>query len=135
MLVMMEANESLAYVAGFFDGEGCLMISRNGFNSSIIAQITNSDERVIHYINALLPGHIYGQKRYGRKKIYRLVWRGEDAIDTIELLLPYLIIKKTMANLVLEYYDQLYSDSPVCIKDLRSDYRIKLSAICKGKDG
>ena len=125
----MEANESLAYIAGFFDGEGCLMILRNGVKSSITAQITNSDEHVIYYINALLPGRIYGQKRYGRKKIYRLVWSGEEAINTIELLLPYLVVKRVMADLVLDYHDCLSSGYPIRTKELRDDYRAKLLAL------
>lgn len=133
----MEADESLAYVAGFFDGEGCLLITKNGVESSVVAQITNSDEYVIHYINALLPGRIYNQKRYGRKKIYRLVWSGDEAINTIELLLPYLVIKKVMADLILEYYSRLskvnspFNDSSIPTKELRDDYRLRLLTMRK----
>jgi len=99
----MEANETLAYAAGFLDGEGCVM-TRGGTISSIIVQVTNSNESVIHYMNALLPGRIYGQKRYGRKRIYRLVWTGQEAVNVLELLMPYLVVKRTVAELALEFW-------------------------------
>ena len=127
----MEANESLAYIAGFLDGEGCLMISRSGAKSSIVVQITNSDEDVIHYINTLLPGRVYGQKRYGRKEIHRLVWTGENAVNVIELLLPYLFVKKRLAEIMLDYYAEITD----CIRfrasvsDVRESYRVEVSRL------
>lgn len=105
----MEANESLAYVAGFVDGEGCIrIVSGIRGPSGVSLHIVNSDEGVIDYINLLLPGRKYNQKRYGRRNLYRLCWSGEAAIDVIELILPYLIVKERIARLVVEYWRKFF---------------------------
>ncbi len=102
----METNESLAYIAGFFDGEGCVMVSDSkGRCSTITIQFTNTNLDVLDYIANLLEGsRIYSQKRYGRKEIWRLVLSSSFAVDAIELLLPYLVVKKDVAKLALEFY-------------------------------
>ena len=98
----MEANESLACVAGIVDGEGsiCVTVSagkRPRPGHILRVAVYNTCWDVIYYINALLPGNIvednWAKKRnpsYRTK--YSLVWYGTKAVDVIELLLPYLII-------------------------------------------
>lgn len=102
----MEANESLAYIAGFLDGEGCIMIRkyRSKYNE-VCVQITNSNLEVLEHIAVLLEGsRLYNQKRYGRKEIWRVVLTNKWAVHNLELLFPYLIVKKEVAKLAIDYY-------------------------------
>lgn len=103
----MEAIETLAYIAGLFDGEGCVLVSHpKTARSSIVIQITNSNRDAIEYVARLLEGSsVYNQKRYGRKEIWRLQLSGKLAIDALELLLPYLIVKKDVAEMAIDFYD------------------------------
>ncbi len=110
----MEANESLAYIAGFIDGEGCIRIGRGVLGpSGVSLHVVNSDEGVIDYINLMLPGRKYNKKRYGRKNLYRICWSGQDAINVIELVLPYLIVKRRLAELITEYWKEFFEWSEV----------------------
>ncbi len=97
----MEANESLAYIAGILDGEGCIGVYSNGATgNSLTVVITNLCEELIDYIDACLPGCKYSR----RDKYFELHWHGRDAVLVIELLLPYLIVKKDVAEVALEFY-------------------------------
>jgi len=97
----MEANESLAYIAGILDGEGTVGVYANGATgNSLVVIITNSCEDLIDYIDACLPGNKYF--RYG--KYFDLRWHGQDAEFVLELLLPYLIVKRDGAEVGIEFY-------------------------------
>jgi len=116
----MESNESLAYIAGFVDGEGSVGLTNpRGTCSSVIVQLVNTNSEVMYYINACLPGRMYVQARPGRKVIYRLYWQGQDAITVLELLLPYLVVKRRIAELALEFwrsciaYVDIDTDEPI----------------------
>ena len=112
----MEANETLAYIAGIIDGEGCISVSvlhsKSGrSHNSIYVKIGNTCEEVIRYIDVLLPGGTSEVPGYGnRKTTYIIQWYGESAIDVIELVLPYLIIKRKVAELALDMWQRCFAN-------------------------
>ncbi len=135
----MEANESLAYIAGFVDGEGSIGIHKSqGLYATLWLQVSNADERVIQYISHLLPGRIYATRRTRNGKVckisYKIQWNSQEAIDVLELILPYLIVKKDMAEVALEFWYKCYTNNQGRIISeaeviLRKSYKDRISEL------
>lgn len=92
-------SEFLAYVAGFFDGEGCIQIPCNERgNYSLRINVCQKSEAVLQYIRSRLGGEISDGR--GVKILY---WHGFNALPVLELILPWLVVKKSQAELAIEF--------------------------------
>jgi hypothetical protein len=109
---MKEAE--LAYIAGLVDGEGYIGIRKASWRKyhhlKLLVQITNSDREVIEWINSLArvlvgAGYIEVFKgRKGRRDRYTFKLEGMKSIKQfLQMILPYLRIKKKQAELVLRF--------------------------------
>jgi len=92
----------IAYAAGFFDGEGCISISKNG---AVDIRITNTAKNVLVKFQNLFGGTIGNRTQKVNKTQYAFCLYGENAIDFINLLKPYLVEKLPQAETILEYYE------------------------------
>jgi hypothetical protein len=92
----------LAYTAGFFDGEGCISIGKNG---AVDIRITNTAKSVLVKFQNLFGGNIGNRTQKVNKTQYAYCLYGENAIEFIKLLKPYLIEKLPQAETILEYYE------------------------------
>ncbi len=92
----------IAYAAGFFDGEGCISISKNG---AVDIRITNTAKNVLVKFQNLFGGTIGNRTQKVNKTQYAFCLYGESAIDFINLLKPYLVEKLPQAETILEYYE------------------------------
>ena len=96
---------NLAYVAGFFDGEGCVSFCRvrSSFYPRVL--ITNTDLYVLKEIQNKFGGDI--RKLVGRKKnwkqcyMLRICW--SSAVDFLDKISPYLRIKDRQAHTVFAW--------------------------------
>ena len=104
-------KEDLAWVAGFFDGEGSVTIShpqpveRPGwFGLQVrISQITKEPLTVISAMFGGTVGVRDNSGGFGTRQIYQWSLTSTKAGEFLELLLPYLIVKKADALLALEF--------------------------------
>jgi len=102
------SNAMKGYLAGLVDGEGTISISKTRaeeyshkyrFNCRIYIDSTNKKflEKVREKVGL---GSIYQQKR--RSKAHKRLWRwgiyGSDTEKFLEMILPYLQIKKSKLN-------------------------------------
>jgi len=102
-----------AYLAGIVDGEGCI----TGAKKQVRLQITTTDEALAKWIASRIPNcPIYKippwkyQKnswKHGISAAYKprfeiAIYRYSDLIPVLEEILPYLVIKKKIAELALE---------------------------------
>jgi len=88
------------YLAGFFDGDGCISVKRSRFR----CQLSNINLRVLEEIRNFLEEH--GIKVYiSKDRIYHTleIHKMEDVVKFLSALLPFLIVKKDYANLVIAY--------------------------------
>ena len=103
-----------AYIAGFIDGEGNLNIRKhprsfNGkryYTHSIRTVLTNTDLRPIDFIQGLVGGKRYTRTQHlgvGHQRCYSLALNGAESQKLLKQILPYLIVKKEIADLMLEY--------------------------------
>lgn len=98
-----EPKLDLSYIAGFFDGEGCVNISKSGLR----ATITNTDINVLLLIQKCYSkGKIRSRKLKDgekRKPCYMLEFWSGDASLFLQSIIELLIIKKEQAEIGLLY--------------------------------
>jgi len=106
--------EDLAYAAGFFDGEGCINITRfrwhctetkrPGVYYKLRVMVTNTDLPVLEWCQRLWGGAILERKVKGNR---RRSWSWDlyetDSARFLKDVLPYLKLKRPQADLALEY--------------------------------
>ena len=111
---------SLEYIAGFFDGEGCINIysssSRRGHvRTRLRASIGNTDRRPLDAIRGKFGGQIRTLRGHNRP-VFVLVWNGATAASLLDALRPFLIVKATQADLAKEYWAFMQSDSRLAVR-------------------
>lgn len=87
------------YLAGFFDGEGC--ISTRGDRYHLMLRVGNTDKRVLDLIVARYGGKVYLSNRGPRPYYTIKVTSNELCQQWLELMLPHLIVKKAQAIVAL----------------------------------
>jgi len=111
-------TEWIAYIAGFFDGEGCFYLGtqkgRNGKDypkaQILLSQSGPEGLEILNKIQETVGGNLYTHLVAGQykatKTAYKLWWNADEGKLLIKTLLPYLIIKKKEAQAVLEYLER-----------------------------
>lgn len=110
----MHPTES-AYIAGFFDGEGSVVITGRGRGKGrpnngrldLTVSIVNTDHDVIQMIRASAgSGFVTTRNRkgsLGRKTLYVVQWSGRAAEAFLQEIYPYLRVKKGKAEVALRF--------------------------------
>lgn len=108
--------EDIAYAAGFFDGEGCISISKNG---AIDIKITNTAKNVLVKLQNTFGGSITNRTQKVNKIQYAYSFYGEEAINFLNIIKPFLIDKLPQADTILEYYALRVDIKPIRIPGSR----------------
>lgn len=121
---MNYSTEQLAYLAGLIDGEGCMQIGDKRkspqkakglrkprkeyvgqINFTTQVQISNTDYRLIHWLQDTFTGGLHVQKYPGKPHWnvkYTWILPSKQVLPIMQAILPYLIIKKNQALLMIE---------------------------------
>jgi len=98
----------LSYYAGFFDGEGCIMISKKRASRpcrALSVVITNTRVSVLEDIKGIFGGGLFKVRR--GKESYKDKWMwsigGKKAVAFLTKIYPYLRLKKKEAELAFEF--------------------------------
>ena len=113
------SETDIAYVAGFFDGEGCISIGKNG---SVELRIVNTAKNVLIRLQKLFGGSITNRTQKANKTQYAYSFYGEKAIEFIILIKPYLIEKLPQAETILEYYYLRNEIKPIKLSGTRGSF-------------
>jgi hypothetical protein len=104
-------ESDLAYFAGFFDGEGTIAIrsrSCQGTSGSLRLGVINTYIPVIKKFSSDFGfGSIILRRDENKKPTATWEVSGADAVNLLQLLLPFLIVKKSQAELALAFHKQL----------------------------
>lgn len=108
-----------AYLAGLIDGEGCISYRMEKDSRpidgpkrypSLKVDITNTNEELIRWTEAIVgDGYVYHAKAYqnqNHKTRWSITWKSNKAIALLGAILPYLTIKKSRAELMLELHSK-----------------------------
>lgn len=105
------------YLAGFFDGEGCIDVQRNypkGREGQLYVRprvrlaLANSCRFVLERLQTTYGGHLLGRNSGGRNQQDSTSWEllsKADMHQVLQPILPHLVIKKAQAELVLWWLD------------------------------
>ena len=96
----------LAYAAGIFDGEGSVSFQKSkSHKQSVFAQVTNTNEWICQQFKFWFGGSVgrYDVKPGQWKVCWRWRGHGEGAVRCLELLLPYLRLKRPQAELTIAF--------------------------------
>jgi hypothetical protein len=123
----------LAYMAGFFDGEGSVIAGRsmrgNHKSPTVFVKIGNTDIRPIQffhkYFNVTIKKQSIGSN--GRTKVFYFVAVGEAKSRIfLEKVFSFLVVKKRQAKLALEFYNKkLEIGNPFRFKDCQRLFEIR----------
>jgi DNA-binding CsgD family transcriptional regulator len=103
------------YVAGMLDGEGTISIVKATRNDrkephwKPLVMITNTNREALEFIVREVGGFRFHNKKgttgkNSKKPVYRIIMvKHKDVLVLLEMLLPYLMIKRRQAELVIEF--------------------------------
>src|ERR1035437_2085854 len=104
--------DNISYLAGFMDGEGTITLKRIKRKGLVYHQPYISCAQVIKGIKALdllkdtFGGSFYTYRQKGmRSDTVQWVVASQKALECAKQLLPYLILKKKQAELLISFYD------------------------------
>ncbi len=112
---MVELTEvERAYLGGLFDGEGSVGVERevrkergNSLRFRVVTSVSNTDKSVLDLFKEKVGhGFTYMVRRKGEEaKLWKPLWiwkaKGGSGRFVLDLIYPYLIIKKAQADLAL----------------------------------
>lgn len=103
---MMDADHQLSYMAGFFDGEGCIHIgytNKEHTGYRLMVSVSQQDPAPLELYAGLFGG--YNIKRVNRPSGWAYTWRAYSwaAGDCLTALLPYLVVKRDEALVGLAF--------------------------------
>ena len=102
-------TSKIAYMAGFFDGEGCIRIkeaNQGGNSYYVTAHITNTNRIILEQIQDLFGGTIREQEKGVNKIIYSWNISTAEAVDFLKTLSPFLQEKLTQALLAIKFHEK-----------------------------
>jgi len=101
----------LAYIAGLIDGEGCIQIRRgirkrtkHGYpRYQLKITVSNTVVSPLKFCESKLGGKVKRVPPGKRSNFERYTWRAVNLIETLNRVIPYLIIKKKQALFGLKF--------------------------------
>ena len=107
------------YIAGLFDGEGCVTYKRQMKKRgnkkayptwNIRMEVNMTDKDVIHWLHETLGVGTFGEKppgkgQLGKKMQYRWRCGFRDALYVCKLLWPYSIVKLHKLEQIIDHYE------------------------------
>lgn len=111
----MQDQLFLAWAAGFFDGEGCVLVEmskekgcRHGVRTSLHATVTQTSLPCLQLLLERFGGGIATAEHKtptGRRWAVQYRWsvRNENALSFLNEILPYVVVKKEQVQAALTY--------------------------------
>ena len=88
------------WLAGFFDGEGCITVVRHHNDMpSLVVNVTQCDENTLALIAMKFGGKVSIRKTpHANKTIFFVQWGGRSALPLLECILPHVILKRKLVE-------------------------------------
>src|SRR3990167_458018 len=143
----VNSKYTLAYFAGFFDGEGCICIASQGSKTRngvirkryrLEVAVGSTNHWIIEMMKFQFGGAVYTDRRDNHPKTHRPFWRwmicSNQAKVFLEEVLPFLTIKKAEADIAIKWQanrirGQLPKEDREKANALAEAKRIMLSAL------
>jgi hypothetical protein len=109
------SDDLLAYIAGFFDGEGSVFLQTHG---SVEVRIAQVDRRPLDLVVEHFGGRVGKlSERPGRTPCFQWrISRWPDALVFLRAIRPWSIVKAEKIDLVLAFYDGCLAELPTAFQ-------------------
>ena len=101
----------LAYFAGIFDGEGCIIIrkGRSGYHTAM-ATLTNTNEWICRQFQFSFGGSVYMRSPQGDRRQAIWAWsvEAQKAQGFLEIIVPYLKLKRAQAEIAIGFAKRVH---------------------------
>ena len=136
----MTKDTDIAYLAGLIDGEGTVSLQlRKKHLVALRVVVYNTNEDVIDWCQAAFDGtkHKVGRVREGHKQEWQWFTHSDYAAEILEMVMPYLIIKRAKAEVALRAWrnrsptprSQRRQTMPPEILELRERYQKEFDGV------
>jgi len=108
----MSEQTQYAWAAGFFDGEGCVSLHNQERWTCVRIILVQKDIRPLEHFKAIFDcSETLGivTRRNRRNHYYRLVISGKKAAEVLTKMLPYLTLKRAVAEVALDLQSRVDS--------------------------
>lgn len=96
----------MEYKAGIVDGEGSLNIAKDRNHYVPVVRVSNNHKGIIYKFREDHGGCVCVIKKDREHPTFVWCIKGRQAHQFIRNIFPYLIVKKSQAQLLLEFYDR-----------------------------
>ena len=135
----MQIND-LAYIAGLFDGEGCVTCKkkptkRNDRGGKVYNQwyirceIAMTNKEVISWLHETLGFGWSAEKRYNNKPKYKKQWRWccgyRDALTFAKLIWPFAQVKLHKIEQIIDHYEPSAQELGDNVVDLEAERHLR----------
>lgn len=102
-------ERDLFYAAGIIDGEGCITLryhNKDGRSRPLLqVSVGNTDQWLVEWLRSSFGGNITYRQRVQKNWKPLWLWSAENKIagEFLELIIPYLRLKKPQAELAIEF--------------------------------
>ena len=129
------SDTDIAYIAGFFDGEGSIFVSKSKKQYFLTVSISNTNLLVLESIQKIIGGNISKSpdNRENSSQLFRLRLYCNEAKKFLERILPYLKTKKEQARLAIEFQSKMEMGKLTIPKEEQEKYRILINSFNKKK--
>jgi len=126
-------DTDMAYIAGFFDGEGSIFVSKSKKQYFLTVSISNTNLLVLESIQRIIGGGISKSpdNRENSSQLFRLRLYCNEAKKFLERILSYLKIKKEQAKLAIEFQSKMEMGKLTIPKEKQEKYRIQINSFNK----
>lgn len=133
-----QANElslaDAAYLAGFVDGEGSIMLTPRRDKVAVKFSISNTNKAILDWVAVVTGVGAVQDHRSGdgtNKACFQYQANSEAAESIIQQIEPYLIVKKEQAKLALETQERLRNPALNADRDWQQEYITQMKAMNK----
>ena len=95
----------IAYIAGFFDGEGCIRIKETFSSHYLIVHITNTNRAILEYIKSLFGGSINFQEKGVNRTVYQYHLTCGDAYNFLKTVNGFLREKRKQSEYGMKFHE------------------------------
>lgn len=95
----------LAYMAGFFDGEGCICIGKGKGGLGLVCSVVQCNEWILQLFKMSFGGNVRLRQPYKPERYRTFSWSicSKKAMAFLRVIQPYLMLKRAEAEVAIQF--------------------------------
>lgn len=103
-MIEMVPRITAQWLAGFFDGEGCVSASKRGPMYSVKVSISQSDPLILSMIALKFNNTTFSSytSSLSKKPTYAVIWTGRSVLEILEFIKDHVIVKRKQVDAAIK---------------------------------